>query len=165
MARPDAHQNPLAQGAQVRERTAAALENNTRPVACTTATPTGAFIHTSAPVASARPRLPEPASVTTVPVAVDTNRMRSPPTPNSATTSDPEGARATPVGLVKRAAAYVPSAPPALPLPARVATVPSGNTARTAWLLKSVTYAVPVPLSTATPNGELKRAALPTPPA
>ena len=42
MARPDAHQNPLAQGAQVRERTAAALENNTRPVACTTATPTGA---------------------------------------------------------------------------------------------------------------------------
>ena len=161
-ARPDAHQKPRPQGAHVSARTAAALENTTRPVAGTTATPTGAFIHTSAPVASAAPRPPLPASVTTAHVAGATRRMRSPPAPNSATTSEPEGARAMPAGLVKRAAAHAPSALPAVPLPARVDTAPSGATARSAWFCMSVTNATPA-APTTTEKGALKRAVLPTP--
>jgi 4-hydroxy-tetrahydrodipicolinate reductase len=67
-------------------------------------------------------------------------------------------------GLVKRATAHAPSAPPAVPLPARVDTAPSGATARIAWLFMSVTNATPE-APTTTEKGALKRAALPTPPA
>src|SRR5258708_3331118 len=74
----------------------------------------------------------------------------------------PEPSRATPIGLLNRAAPFVPSTLPETPAnPTIVVTTQSGPwgvICRIVLLLKSATYTVSAP-STATPQGALKRAA------
>ena len=125
-----------------------------------TATPKGLLKLAAAPAPSAKP-WPLPASVVTRPKGV-TRRMRW--SFQSATTiTSFEGITATPDGLLKLAAAPVPSAKAALPLPASVVTIPRGVTSRTRLLPKSATTTTPVEGITATPHGLLKLAAAPMP--
>jgi hypothetical protein len=65
----------------------------------------------------------------------------------------------TPRGELNTAMPTAPSRKPAVPVPARVATVPSGATVRTRWLVVSPTYTMEVMEFTATPLGELNMAA------
>ena len=66
------------------------------------------------------------------------------------------------MGRLKRAAAPVPSALPAVPAPARVVTTPAAVIRRIALLEESATYTMPS-VPTATPKGALNRAAAPVP--
>ena len=67
--------------------------------------------------------------------------------------------RHTPRGELNTAMPTAPSRKPAVPVPARVATVPSGATVRKRWLLVSPTYTMEVMGFTATPLGALNIAA------
>ena len=69
---------------------------------------------------------------------------------------------ATPKGLLKEAAVPVPFAEPALPVPAKVLTSPAGVIFLIRLLVTSATYTLSL-LSTATPEGPLKEAAVPVP--
>jgi hypothetical protein len=95
-----------------------------------TATPYGLLKLADLP--SPKVGLPLPVSVVTTPRGV-TSRMRL--LNVSATTMTPlEGITATAVGLLKPAAAPVPSANMATPVPARVVTTPRGETSLIRWL-------------------------------
>src|ERR1035437_5927547 len=81
----------------------------------------------------------------------------------SATKTLPAPSTATPLGNLKRAAAPVPSALPDEPaVPASVVTTPLGVIFRMVLLFVSATKTLPAP-STATPEGDQKRAAAPVP--
>ena len=126
-----------------------------------TATPVGVQKLAAAPVPSANAVLPLPASVVTTPRGV-TRRMRQ--LYVSATTTTPlDGITATPYGLLKLAAAPVPSANAWLPLPASVVTTPRGVTCRMRLLRMSATTTMPLEGIMTTPNGSLKLAAAPVP--
>ena len=79
----------------------------------------------------------------------------------SATKTLPEVPTATPRGLLKSAAVPTPSVEPD-ELPASVMTLRLGKMRRILWLLRSATKTLPE-VSTATPKGLLKSAAVPTP--
>ena len=77
------------------------------------------------------------------------------------TSTLPEVPTATPEGLLKSAAVPTPSVEPD-ELPASVMTLRLGKMRRILWLLRSATKTLPE-VSTATPKGLLKSAAVPTP--
>src|SRR6267142_991245 len=83
--------------------------------------------------------------------------------PISATFTLPTASVATPNGRLKLAAAPTPSVlPPAPADPANVLTTPAGVILRMVLLYVSDTYTLPA-LSVATPDGNLKLAAVPVP--
>ena len=126
-----------------------------------TAIPCGLLKLAAEPVPSAKAALPLPASVVTTPRGV-TSRMRL--FHVSATTMMPlEGSTTTPFGPLNLAAAPVPSAKVALPLPASVVTTPRGVTSLMRLLPSSATTIMPLEGITATPAGPLKPAAAPVP--
>jgi hypothetical protein len=132
----------------------------TTPLDGMTATPHGKLKLAAAPAPSANAALPLPASVVTK--EDSTSRMQL--LPRSATTITPlKGFRATPHGKLKLAAVPQPFANAALPLPARVVTTPRGVMSRMRLVLKSPTITAPLDGITATPNGDEKLAAAPSP--
>jgi hypothetical protein len=80
----------------------------------------------------------------------------------SATSTLPEAFIATPEGEEKRAEVPSPSANAPPVVPASVTTLRLGKMTRIRWLLESATYTLPNE-SSATPQGELNCAAVPTP--
>ena len=127
-----------------------------------TATPLGFLKLAAAPTPSAKAALPLPASVVTTPSEIVTSRILW--LNSSATTIKLlEGITATPVGLLKLAAAPMPSAKAPLPLPASVVTTPRGVTMRIRLLVMSATTNTPLEGITATPAGWWKLADAPVP--
>jgi hypothetical protein len=121
------------------------------PLEETAATALGPLKLAAVPVPSANAALPLPASVVTTPRGV-TRRMRL--LFGSATTITPlEGITSSPKGKWKLAAARVPSANAAVPLPARVVTTPRGDTSRMRWPYVSHTTMTPLEGITASPRG------------
>ena len=131
---------------------------NTFPLA-STVTPIGALNCAAAPVSSTQPASPLPASVVTTPADV-TFRMRL--LLWSATKIFPLASTVTPVGALNCAAAPVPSANPAVPLPASVVTTPPGVIFLMRLLISSATKTFPL-ASTVTPYGVLNSALAPVP--
>jgi len=82
-----------------------------------------------------------PASVLTLPSGVTRRTRRLAP---SATTTLPAASTATARGSAKATPAPRPSAHAAVPFPASVVTSPAGVIARITWLLRSLTYTVPL---------------------
>ena len=116
-----------------------------------TTTPCGVLKLAAAPEPSANTPLPLPTSVVTIPMGV-TSLMRW--LSYSVTTTTPlEGITAIPSGLRKLAAAPMPSANAALPLPASVVTTPRGVTRRMRLFDESATTIMLLEGITATPIG------------
>ena len=115
-----------------------------------------------APSCSAGPTGPPPASVVTTPDGVILRILLPYP---SVTKTFPDASTAIPLGLLKLAAAPVPSCPigsPPIAPPASVVTTPAGVILRILLFIVSATKTVPY-WSTAMPWGLLKLAAVPVP--